>query len=118
MPISKSVASDQDRVREITADWRAAITGHGAPRRTRHLAEAVLEHTIRDDRDFAAYVNYTHLNPVKHGLVTHAADWPHSSFHRCVASGMYPADWAGGSDQPQQAGERSAIEAAKAGREI
>ena len=75
------------------------------------------EHTIRDDRDFAAHMDYTHFNPVKHGLVTHPADWPHSSFHRCVVSGMYPADWAGGSDEPQQTGER-AIEAAKAGREI
>ena len=47
------------------------------------------EHTIRDDRDFAAHMDYTHY-PVKHGLVAHPADWPHSSFRRCVASGMYP----------------------------
>ena len=64
------------------------------------------EHTIRDDRDFAAHMDYTHFNPVKHGLVAHPADWPHSSFRRCVASGMYSADWSGGSDQLQQAGER------------
>ncbi len=51
------------------------------------------EDTIRDDRDFAAHLDYTHFNPVKHGLVAHPADWPHSSFRRCVASGMYPADW-------------------------
>jgi REP-associated tyrosine transposase len=25
------------------------------------------EHTIRDDRDYAAHVDYTHFNPVKHG---------------------------------------------------
>jgi putative transposase len=42
------------------------------------------EHTIRDDRDFAAHMDYTHFNPVKHALVAHPADWPHSSFHRCV----------------------------------
>jgi putative transposase len=24
------------------------------------------EHTIRDDGDFAAHMDYTHLNPVKH----------------------------------------------------
>jgi putative transposase len=29
------------------------------------------EHTIRDDRDFAAHMDYTHFNPVKHGLVAH-----------------------------------------------
>jgi putative transposase len=36
------------------------------------------EHTIRDDRDFAVHMNYTEFNPVKHGLVEHPADWPHS----------------------------------------
>jgi hypothetical protein len=25
------------------------------------------EHTIRNDRDFAAPMDYTHFNPVKHG---------------------------------------------------
>jgi len=64
------------------------------------------EHTIRNDRDFAAHMDYTHFNPVKHGFVEHPVDWPHSSFHRCVASGLYPAEWRGGSDEPQQAGER------------
>jgi putative transposase len=49
------------------------------------------EHTIRDDRDFATHMDYTHFNPVKHGLVAHPADWPHSSFHRCVTTGLYPA---------------------------
>jgi hypothetical protein len=29
------------------------------------------EHTIGDDRDFAAHMDYTHFNPVKHGLVAH-----------------------------------------------
>ena len=48
------------------------------------------EHTIRDDRDFAAYMDYTHFNPVKHGLVEHPADSPHSSFHRCVDGGPIP----------------------------
>jgi hypothetical protein len=53
------------------------------------------EHTIRDDQDFATHMDYTHLHPVKHGLVEHPADWPHSSFRRCVASGLYPAGWIG-----------------------
>jgi putative transposase len=38
------------------------------------------EPTIRDDRDFAAHMDYTHFNPVKHGLVEHPADWPNSLF--------------------------------------
>jgi putative transposase len=53
------------------------------------------EHTIRDDRDFAAHVDYIHYNPVKHGLVARVRDWPHSSFHRYVRRGLCPPDWAG-----------------------
>ena len=55
------------------------------------------EHTIRDDQDYGAHFDYIHFNPVKHGLVAHAADWPYSSFHRSVTMGLYPANWAGGS---------------------
>ena len=53
------------------------------------------EHTIRDDADYAAHVDYVHINPLKHGLVEAAGDWPHSSFHRCAVRGIYPADWGG-----------------------
>jgi putative transposase len=74
------------------------------------------EHTIRDDLDFAAHMDYTHFNPVKYGLVTHAADWPHSSFHRCVNIGLYPAGAWSGSDEPQRTGERLCIEAAETRR--
>ncbi len=64
------------------------------------------EHTIRDDRDYAAHMDYTHFNPVKHGLVGEVADWPHSTFPSCVARGFYPAEWAGeGSADLAEAGE-------------
>ncbi len=53
------------------------------------------EHTICDEGDFARHADYIHINPVKHGLVTRVRDWPHSSFHRLVREGVYPADWAG-----------------------
>jgi putative transposase len=53
------------------------------------------EHTIRDADDFARHVDYTHINPVKHRLVTRVRDWPYSSFHRMVRLGVYPEDWAG-----------------------
>ena len=53
------------------------------------------EHTIRDDRDFERHVDYIHFNPVKHGLVGRVRDWPYSSFHRYVRSGILPEDWGG-----------------------
>ena len=54
------------------------------------------EHRIRDEEDFSRHADYLHFNPVKHGLVAHAGDWPYSTFHRYVREGIYPADWAGG----------------------
>lgn len=50
-------------------------------------------HQIRDDADFVRHVDYIHWNPVKHGLVARAGDWPHSTFHRFVRDGAYSADW-------------------------
>ena len=66
------------------------------------------EHTIRDQRDLDAHMDYVHFNPVKHGYVAHPGDWPYSSFHACVARGMYPIDWGGGTDEIIAAGERLA----------
>jgi putative transposase len=57
------------------------------------------EHAVRDDADFERHVDYIHYNPVKHGLVTRVADWPHSSFHRYVEQGVLPADWGGDAAQ-------------------
>jgi putative transposase len=64
------------------------------------------EHTSRDDRDFSAHMDYVHFNPVKHGFVEHPADWPYSSFRRCVDTGLYPLGWRGIANKPQQTGER------------
>lgn len=59
------------------------------------------EHAIRNDRDFTAHVDYVHFNPVRHGYVGHPGDWPYSSFHACVATGLYPSDWNGPSRDQQ-----------------
>jgi len=57
------------------------------------------EHLIRDEADFQAHMDYVHINPVKHGLVASVKDWPYSTFHKLVEQGIYPQDWAGGSEQ-------------------
>jgi putative transposase len=56
------------------------------------------EHTIRDEDDLERCVNYTHGNPVKHGLVSRVRDYPWSSFHRFVEQGDYDPYWGG--DEP------------------
>jgi REP element-mobilizing transposase RayT len=39
------------------------------------------EHAIRDERDLENHFAYIRGNPVRHGLVKHIEDWPHSSFY-------------------------------------
>src|SRR3989304_8292851 len=64
------------------------------------------EHVLRDDRDFGRHVDYIHFNPVKHGHAGRAADWPHSSIHRYIRTGLVPPDWAGDVEIDACAGAR------------
>lgn len=65
------------------------------------------EHQIRDEMDLARHVDYIHFNPVKHGWVSRAVDWPHSTLHGYVERGMMSGDWGGGSgDDRGSYGER------------
>ena len=65
-----------------------------------------LEHTIHNDADYAAHMDYIHYNPVKHGWVKSVKDWPYSTFHQMVEKGIYPEDWAGCSMEEIDAGGR------------
>jgi putative transposase len=51
------------------------------------------EHQVRDETDLERCCDYIHYNPVKHGYVQRARDWPWSSFPRFVQDGHYPPDW-------------------------
>jgi len=53
------------------------------------------EHIVRDQTDYAMHLSYCWMNPVKHGLVSKASEWPHSSIHREIASGRLSTDWSG-----------------------
>jgi putative transposase len=80
------------------------------------------EHTIRDEGDFARHIDYIHFNPIKHGHVKEAREWPYSSFQRMVRLGFYPLDWAAGpNDQDSGFGERWPVgwaDPVKAGKPI
>jgi len=49
---------------------------------------------IVDEADLAAHIDYVHINPVKHGLVSRTSDWPWSSFRRYVRDGYLQETWA------------------------
>jgi putative transposase len=63
------------------------------------------EHTIRDDADLARHVEYTHYNPVKHGYVERAIDWPYSSLRLYVRRGLLTEDWGCTGDPEGDLGE-------------
>lgn len=44
---------------------------------------------VRDELDLKRCVDYIHVNPLKHGLVSRVGDWRWSSFHRYVQLGEY-----------------------------
>ncbi|WP_298625550.1 transposase [uncultured Legionella sp.] len=52
------------------------------------------EHFIRNEKDYEHHLNYIHFNPVKHGYVTRASDWPYSSIHRDIKLGLLSTNWA------------------------
>ena len=51
------------------------------------------DHIIRDATDFGRHLDYIHYNPVKHNLVTHPEDWPHSSFLYWKEKDIYQEQW-------------------------
>jgi len=62
------------------------------------------EHLLRDEEDFSRHVEYIHFNPVKHGHVPRAADWPYSSIHRYIEAGMIDRDWGNGTCENDNSG--------------
>ncbi len=64
------------------------------------------EHTVSNETDFERCADYIHYNPVKHGLVASPTDWPYSSLHRYVRTGLLPADSGGAAEINGNFGER------------
>jgi hypothetical protein len=59
------------------------------------LAEAVWRKCEPRRPRLSRLFDYIHFNPVKHGSVALAADWPYFSFQKSINLGLYPVDWAG-----------------------
>jgi putative transposase len=92
---SKSVSTDEEEARTKLRKGERGVWQRG-----------YWEHTIRDDKDYSAHMDYIHFNPVKHGLAQGPSDWSFSSFRRCVAAGLYPSSWHSGGGEPAETGER------------
>jgi putative transposase len=89
--------------RNFTVKWLAAggaesrVTRSQAKRGHRGVWQRRFhEHQVRDDDELEALCAYAHYNPVKHGYVTRPRDWPHSTIHRFIESGIYLPRWGEG----------------------
>jgi putative transposase len=58
-------------------------------------APELLQRPLAGAAQIAVHIDRIHHDPVHHGLVGRAGDWPYSSFARFVDAGHYPSDWAG-----------------------
>ncbi len=76
------------RWRLIKRSFSAAVDA-----RSRVWQNRFWEHRVRDETDWCRHIDYIHWNPVKHGIVNEAWEWPYSSFNTHVQRGTYPADW-------------------------
>jgi putative transposase len=75
---------------------------HGARRAKRERGiwqRRYWEHQIRSDIDLSRHVDYIHNNPVKHGWVLRAVDWPYSTLQAYVARGMASEDLGGNAQE-------------------
>jgi putative transposase len=114
MTLPEGDADFSGRWRRIESTFTRQVVAEAVPAKRNRRGEYSLwqrrfwEHTIRDETDFARHFDYIHYNPVKHALVSRVSDWPHSSFHRYVRSGLLPKDWGGTVAAADRAfGERS-----------
>ncbi|MEO0485928.1 MAG: transposase [Pseudomonadota bacterium] len=95
-----SPAHEDDHHAELPRVWTGRNAGlkPGLRRGKRELGiwqRRFWEHHIRDEASLAAHIRYCWLNPVKHGLVSMAAEWPNSSIHRDVRAGRVEPEWSG-----------------------
>ncbi len=111
--LPKGDSNYSERVRRLKAYFSAQIAMHEAVKTS--LARKgergiwqrrFWEHMIRDETDYAKHLDYVHINPLKHGVVTQVRDWPHSTFHRYVKHGDLTRDWGGTRDTEGDFGER------------
>jgi putative transposase len=85
--ISKLMQSWQ---RNFTLNYKAA---RGITRSLHLWQRGFWDHVIRDANDYERYFHYIHYNPVKHGYVQRASEYPHSSFHEHMKRGVYDSAW-------------------------
>ena len=68
--------------------WRLKEEGINAQWQNRFY-----DHVIRNQQDLDRHIDYVHFNPVKHGAVSKAREYSHSSFNEWRERGRYDENW-------------------------
>lgn len=50
-------------------------------------------YALKDKRDVQRHIDFIHFSPVSCNKVSKAIDWPHSSIHRYINSGLLNREW-------------------------
>lgn len=77
-------------VRRFNRDYCVLV---GMPRGTPVWERRYDSHTVQNEADFAARLDYIHYDPVRHGLVARPEEWLSSSYERWVERGVYELGW-------------------------
>ena len=82
-------------VPQLVGDFKRAVQARirQPDSRTRLWQRRYHDHIIRGAEDFARHLDYLHFNPVKHGLVHRAWEWPWTSLSSWIDRGVYPEGW-------------------------
>jgi putative transposase len=100
-PLDNDVASPMKRVK---LSFAAGYLKRCGLRSGRTWHNRYWDHIIRDQEDMNRHLDYIHYNPVRHGLVASAMEYPHSSFRQFVDNGLYDSTW-GSVNSPTITGE-------------
>ena len=93
-------ADHATRWRRIKALFSRAVPHRPAQRASHRLKgesgiwqRGYWDHAIRNDEDMHLHLTYCWADPVRHGLVRRAQDWPASSIHRDTRDGRLWQGW-------------------------
>jgi putative transposase len=82
---------------DCSSRWRAVKIAYSKACRKAGAADQVIwqphyqHHRVANDAEYRCLIDYVHMNPLRHGLCAHPADWPWSSLHRFLAASLADA---------------------------
>ena len=101
LPEHLHVLLQPDDPKDISTIWNSVKSNFTKDFKAEHQVTDLLslwqgrfwDHIIRDSDDLQHHFDYTHYNPVKHGLVLRPEEYAISSYQHWLQLGYYEAGW-------------------------